>query len=263
MRKALRQLVNSVREFGPGYAALWATKSVGDLVVYLLEDRLLRVEAEALVLGPAHRAYRAHSMAENRELWGNFAWHERGEEWTESTEWKQSLIDDVLLRYIPEGGVIMEIGPGAGRWTVILQRLASRLLIVDFEPVLTNCLAMLPETANIEAIAAEREGLASIASGSVSAVWSYDVFVHIAPLDIVRYIDELARILEPGARAVIHHTRRRTRRGWQSPMTGPLFAHLARKAGFDVTDQFSRWGDETYGVTPDVISVLTKPARSR
>src|ERR1022692_1257305 len=55
----------------------------------------------------------------------------RGEEWYVSWEWKQALIDDVLARWIPAGAVVLEIGPGAGRWSEFLVERASGLVLVD------------------------------------------------------------------------------------------------------------------------------------
>jgi hypothetical protein len=69
------------------------------------------------VLGPAHRAYQAHSVERNRDKWSRWDWHTLGEEWTQSAEWKRALVAQVLRPTMPPGGTLLEIGPGAGRWT--------------------------------------------------------------------------------------------------------------------------------------------------
>ena len=67
-----------------------------------------------------------------QDIWDLLPWEkEKGEEWTESGQWKQSLIDDVMLKYIKPGLKVLEIGPGAGRWTEILQPVAAKLIAVD------------------------------------------------------------------------------------------------------------------------------------
>jgi 2-polyprenyl-3-methyl-5-hydroxy-6-metoxy-1,4-benzoquinol methylase len=100
-------------------------------VRWALEDRRLVVEQRRGVLGPAHRRWRANSSDENRRRWTGWDWSQRGEEWNVSEEWKQSLIEDVLERLIPVGATVVEIGPGAGRWSAALASRASRLILVD------------------------------------------------------------------------------------------------------------------------------------
>ena len=100
-------------------------------------------------------------------------------------------------------------------------------------------------------------------------MWSFDVFVHVAPLDFLAYLDELARVLRPGGIAAIHHSDGRnrgrllSRHGWRAPMSRELFAALAEPRGLAVTRQFDAWGQagefdlSAYG---DVISVCRRRA---
>jgi hypothetical protein len=71
------------------------------------------------VLGPAHRHWRGPTDS-HRRYWADYNWSERGEEWNASPEWKQALIEEVLTRWIPEDKTLLEIGPGAGRWSEAL-----------------------------------------------------------------------------------------------------------------------------------------------
>src|SRR6266568_7096180 len=96
-----------------------------------LEDRRLMAEQRRGVLGPAHLNWTGSSAAEHRRVWGDWDWTRRGEEWTLSPDWKAALITDVLQRWIPEGSAVLEIGPGAGRWTEPLLARARELILVD------------------------------------------------------------------------------------------------------------------------------------
>jgi SAM-dependent methyltransferase len=98
---------------------------------WAIEDRRLTAEQRRGVLGPAHSRWRGNSSIDNRERWSGYDWGGRGEEWNASPEWKQSLIDDVLARWIPSGAAVLEIGPGAGRWSEVLAERALRLVLVD------------------------------------------------------------------------------------------------------------------------------------
>ncbi|HEY0515673.1 MAG TPA: hypothetical protein VGD00_01015, partial [Solirubrobacteraceae bacterium] len=100
-------------------------------VRWRLEDRRLEREQRLGVLGSAHLSWDGNSSQENRRRWSGWDWSGGGEEWSASEEWKRALIDDVLERWIPQGTAVLEIGPGAGRWTEALLRRCSRLTVVD------------------------------------------------------------------------------------------------------------------------------------
>ena len=66
--------------------------------------------------------------------------HRGGDEWTQYVkilqemnplQWKSSLINNMMLKYIKNDSIILEVGIGAGRWTEILQPLAKKLILVD------------------------------------------------------------------------------------------------------------------------------------
>lgn len=216
---------------------------------WAFEDWRLAAEQRRCELGPAHRRWRGNSAGENRRRWDRWDWTQGGEEWTASPAWKQGLIDDVLARWMPRGGVLLEIGPGGGRWSESLLERASRLILVDVsERPLELCRARFAGAEKIEFVRSSGSDLGTIADGSVDGVWSFDVFVHIAPLDQRSYLAELARVLVGGGVAVIHHADglnrglAPSRQGWRSPMSRALFASLAAEAGLAVEAQLDSWG---------------------
>ncbi|HEY1590752.1 MAG TPA: class I SAM-dependent methyltransferase [Solirubrobacteraceae bacterium] len=233
-----------------------------------LEDRRLTAEQRRGVLGRAHRRWGDHSATKNRSRWNGWDWSARGEEWNASEEWKLALIDDVLRRWIPDGGAVVEIGPGGGRWTEALAPLASRLTLVDVsERPLEICRERFRDATNIGYLLSPGSALPGIGESTIDAVWSFDVFVHVAPLDQARYLSEIARVLAPGGVAVIHHADGRnrgmlpSRQGWRSPMSRRLFAILAAERKLSVERQLDAWGpDGRYDLAPfgDAITVLRK-----
>jgi hypothetical protein len=80
-----------------------------------LEERLLAIEGQHAVLGPAHRRWSGHSVTVNRDVWSSWDWTAGGEEWSSSPEWKASLIEEVLVPATADAHAVLEIGPGAGR----------------------------------------------------------------------------------------------------------------------------------------------------
>jgi len=260
-------------QFGLLYTALapmhaLATKAARRLgkTSETLEAQLLKIEGAQGTLGPAHRAYSGHSPGENRAIWTGWDWSQGGDEWNDSNEpeqWKATLIEEVLLSNLGDARAILEIGPGGGRWSEVLQARAERLILVDVtQRALELCKQRLEDAANVEYILSQGGTFPEVGDSSIDWVWSFDVFVHIAPLDVASYIAEIARVLRPGGTAVIHHSGGLPRSlGWRSPMTAVLFAELARERGLEVTRQFDSWSNGRFGVRTnnDVITMLRLP----
>lgn len=253
------------RTLGPAYVPLAVARLAAARLADGLELALLAIEGRRGVLGPAHERHADHSAARNRELFSQYDWRAQGEEWSASAEWKAALVAEVLEPNVPEGGTTLEIGPGAGRWSEVLRDRAEKLIVVDVaERALELTRERLGAGGDVEYLRSSGSTLPGVEDGSVDAVWSYDVFVHIAPTDVAAYLAEIGRVLRPGGTAVIHHSGRRRAYGWRSPMNAALLASLARDRGLEVVRQFSTWGDGRFGVPVqgrghDVISVLRRP----
>lgn len=222
------------------------------------------------MLGPAHVRWRGNSASENRLRWDEWDWSSRGEEWNASPEWKQSVIDDVIDAWLPRNGAILEIGPGGGRWSQPLLERASRLILVDVSArPLDLCRERFAGAHNVDYVLSAGSDMPGVRDSAVDAVWCFDVLVHVAPIDQLGYLAEIARVLVPGGLAVLHHADGRnrgqlpSRAGWRSPMSRDLFAAAARERGLDVERQFDSWGPDGAGFDlsayADVISVLRKP----
>jgi SAM-dependent methyltransferase len=231
--------------------AAGSTRRLARQLKWALQDRRLIAEQDRGVLGPAHLGWRDNSAGENRSRWTSWNWTSRGEEWNASDAWKRALIDDVLCRWIAPNGVVVEIGPGGGRWSEVLASRSSRLILVDVsERPLEVCRERFSGASNLEYVLSSGSDLPGVATGSVDAVWSFDVFVHVAPSDQAAYLDEIARVLRRGGVAAIHHADGRnrgvlaSRHGWRAPMSRRLFAALAAKRGLRVECAIDSWGPD-------------------
>jgi ubiquinone/menaquinone biosynthesis C-methylase UbiE len=243
----------------------------------------------------------SNSVAENLHMWDQaHAWPENGDEWkgqavvckVDYEAWKQSLIDRLIVPYLPKGAAAMEIAPGHGRWTGYLAERAGRLILVDLSPTcLEHCRERFAGRADMEFHVTDGSSLPAGLDNQLDLVWSFDSFVHIHPDDIKGYLRDFVRVLKPGGLAVIHHGNRfhhtlwmapmrkwgpaftylyrlvsigaqERLDGWRSPISGKMFAQLAREAGLEVTEQFQRWGEgNRYGVPRhnDLVTVMRKP----
>jgi SAM-dependent methyltransferase len=233
---------------------------------WAVQDRRLTREQSLCKLGPAHRRWRGPT--DHRRYWSAYDWGGRGEEWNASPEWKHALIDEVLSKWIPEGVAVLEIGPGAGRWSEALFARASALVLADVsERPLELCRERFADDDRIRYVLSSGSDLPGVEDSSIDAVWSFDVFVHVAPCDQAGYLSETARVLAPGGLAIIHHADGQnrgqlpSRAGWRSPMSRGLFAALAAERGLRVESQFDSWGaDGRYDLSAygDAITVCRR-----
>jgi SAM-dependent methyltransferase len=268
VRANLANARSLTKAFGPRYAIAEVSWRAARRVTRQLEDALLELEGARGVIGPAHARWSDHSTSENRRRWNEWDWSSQGEEWNASDEWKDALVEEVMLPVIPAGGTVLEIGPGGGRWSVFLAPRAERLIVVDVAQKPLEVVAeRLAGAGNVECVLSDGASLAGVEDASVDAVWSFDVFVHIRPRDQAAYLAEIARVLRAGGVAAIHHAdgrnrgRAPSREGWRSPMTATLFSRLARERGLEVERQIRDWsaGRHDLGAFHDTITVLRRP----
>ena len=206
----------------------------------------------------------SHTVDQNRYVWNSYDWSQKGEEWTRHAtnpeEWKADLLQNMMFRYLKPESIILEIGPGAGRWTEYLQKNAKHLILVDIAP---KCIEMCKERfaghSNIEYHVLE-DNIDFLHENSIDFVWSYDVFVHVNPSDIDRYVENIRRILKLGGTAVIHHSaaeyesEKIARKGFRAQMTAEKFADIVSRREMRLLEQ----NRELVHKKGDIISVFTK-----
>jgi len=202
-----------------------------------------------------------NSVGVNRLAWQTYNWHKKGEEWTFSQEWKQSLIQNVLRKYVKQNSIILEVGPGAGRWSEYLQKMSKELILVDLSSACIElCQQRFRNEKNISYFVNEGSNLDFISNDRIEFIWSFDVFVHIRPADIQEYMAEFHRVLVKGGVGIIHHAKEGgIAGGWRSEMTAKIFEDLCDKQGLKLIDQFDSWGhNNEYEVPKGVVSVFQK-----
>jgi len=254
-------LASRLREHYRNNDAIW-------LLYHLLERSANRASLffrhRASAREVAHGLPGTNTREANRLVWNTYDWSAEGEEWSVSSEWRQALIDEVMISNLPTNAVALEIGPGAGRWSVALQQACRELILADVsERAIELCREKLAGCDNVAYHVTDGASLSSVADSSVSFVWSFDVFVHIAPADQESYLKELARVMRPGARGVVHHAGRGYVHpgSWRSGMTAELFGDLVRARGMRMVDQFDRWGPARQHAVPtpgDVITIFER-----
>ncbi len=207
-----------------------------------------------------------NSVKLNAEIWNQWDWSAGGEEWTQSEDWKRSLLKNVLQKHVPPKSRILEIGPGGGRWTEHLLPLAEHLSALDIsQTCVDRCRERFSSFENAEFKVTDGSSLEGVDDGSIDVIWSFDVFVHINSREVEKYAAEFSRVLKPGGKGIIHHgTLGGKKGGWRSDMTADRFSEILESHSLAVTSQFKEWEDQgtTFqaGLYEDTITMFEKGA---
>jgi ubiquinone/menaquinone biosynthesis C-methylase UbiE len=270
-----RQLLEWIKKRGLLWTILYIFRSMtlklSQKILRKLEELLISVERQKFLTGDRTISSLSHTLEDNLKTWNNHDWSKYGEEWTEQVrelkglepnKWKDMVVNQIMMKYLNKNLTLLEVGPGAGRWTKILQKKAYKIIIADIsEECLRICKDRFQEYSNIEYYLIRDGRLNFLDDESIDYIWSYDVFVHINPTDTEQYIAAFQRILKSGGIAIIHHpgaytdevrTRRKAFRSW---MDGQFFAHLVVKYGMKIVEQ----DDALTHKLGDLITVFMKP----
>lgn len=206
-----------------------------------------------------------NTVAYNRMVWSEYDWSEGGEEWSDSAEWKAALVKRFIYPYASSHPVVLEIGPGAARWSTILANYSSGLHLADITDVTLNvCREKLAQFNHCHYHLITDETMSFLQDSSIDFVWSFDVFVHIAPEETLAYLKSLARVMSPGAVSVIHHpSEGNVKGGFRSSVTNDFFLNALDTNGLKVIEQTDAFGDANlFNVEHfrDMITVFTRPA---
>ena len=151
------------------------------------------------------------TIKQNMAKWdGTYHWRGGGDNWSKpwggpEMQWRASILPRIHS-FVP-AGVILEIGPGFGRWTVFLKDLCDELIIVDLSGrCIQACKQRFGEEAGIRYHVNDGRSLEMVPDDSIDFVFSYDSLVH-AEKDVIRaYLEQLPAKLKPNGVGFIHHS---------------------------------------------------------
>lgn len=202
-----------------------------------------------------------NSVNQNKLTWNNWNWSELGEEWTKSEGWKDKLVNEIIIKLIPENSSIIEIGPGGGRWSEFLQKKASKLHLVDIsEKCLELCEKRFGKNSGIDYNLIKDVKFNFAESNSIDVVFSYDVFVHIDKEQITDYFTEFERVLKNSGKIILHYSKVGDKFGeYRSRFTSDDMNELLKKLNLNLLTEYDVETLETNkGNFFEVIAVIGK-----
>jgi ubiquinone/menaquinone biosynthesis C-methylase UbiE len=116
------------------------------------------------------------------------------------------VLEHWVLPYVKPDQVALEIGAGGGRWTRHMLGF-RKLYLVDYYPeVMAETKRSLGNRGNLEFVLNNGSDFPGIADSSIDFCFSFGTFVHLDPPIIESYLDNLRRVMKPGANIVIQYS---------------------------------------------------------
>lgn len=146
----------------------------------------------------------------NRKVWESYDWKRGGEEWSAAwgsarAQWWGCLFPRIS-RFLP-AGTVLEIAPGAGRFSQFLAPLSRRLILVDIaQSSVDLCRRRFHGLAHVECHLNDGHSLPFVADGEVDFAFSFDSLVHVDMATLSGYVEELGRVLADDGVAFLHHS---------------------------------------------------------
>ena len=254
----VNRVLNSIKENGFFWTTTFILRRISINCYIFFEKRLIKIEERKFIKG-------WNSISQNKLTWDKWNWNNKGEEWTISSEWKDKFVSKIIYEHIKPGSVILEVGPGAGRWTTYLMNLAERLYLVDIsQKCIEICKKKFQSENFIEFLLLKEICLDKLKNSSLDCIFSYDVFVHIDYKDIEKYFSEFKEKISKDGKIIIHYSRVGDKLGkFRSRFNEDDFKYLLKKYNFKVIniyDNLKLEEIESYNASKynEVISILKK-----
>jgi ubiquinone/menaquinone biosynthesis C-methylase UbiE len=113
--------------------------------------------------------------------------------------------DHFVLPYISPEKIVVEIGPGGGRWTRYLLT-AAQVYAVDYHQELLDELKANCDASNINYLKNNGDDFPGIPAGTIDFLFSFGTFVHLDADIIDSYLRQMKRILKPDSTVVIQYS---------------------------------------------------------
>jgi ubiquinone/menaquinone biosynthesis C-methylase UbiE len=206
--------------------------------------------------------------------WADNPYYAEAEQWTAPFWSDASVFRDYFSALDPQ--FLLDLACGHGRHAAqILDRpdLAGRiekLTLVDVNQAnIDACKARFAGRHAVDYVVNNGSDLCGIDGNSQTGLFCYDAMVHFEAEDVIAYLGEIARVLKPGGRAVLHYSNLQRHPGKsyrETPHCRNFFSqtmmrHFSQRKGLVAV----RWTTLDWGAHPvsrkiDALILLEKPA---
>jgi SAM-dependent methyltransferase len=138
---------------------------------------------------------------------------------------------------------VIEFACGHGRHAAQIIDRVKHITLVDANPLAIDaCRARFKDYRNVSYLVNSGDDLSGVAAGTCTALFSYDAMVHFEPRIMIGYIDEIARILLPGGKALLHYSNYDAEpesspfnnRHWRNFFSEKMMRAFASRAGLSI-----------------------------
>ncbi len=226
-------------------------------------------EDDVSELKPPWPGVEARARAEAK-VWEASSYYDDAERWT-WLFWSEAHPFRPLFEQLDLSRVL-ELACGHGRHgEYLLAHYGSRLGTLVLTDILQSnvdyCKARLGQHGNLRMLVNNGADFQPMPASSLTSIFCYDAMVHFDRRVVRSYLQDVARVLVPGGKALFHHSNYSfdpDRHFGKNPharafMSKGLFARSAERKGLEVLQQtVLDWGGES-GL--DCLTLLAKPAR--
>jgi hypothetical protein len=209
----------------------------------------------------------AHLVETEALLWGDNVKESYFDAAEQDLEHQWSFVDPYLARFPIDYSATLELSCGHGRNSVILGERAANLTLVDVNP--ENIAFCRQRFAGQPWTIIQNNGydLRAVPRESITFLFCFEAAVHFDLEVIIRYIKEFHRVLASGALGFVHHSNYTGAPGrdfqehpaWRNFMSKDIFAHVCRRNGLEIVDQYLiDWNSPAYRNT-DCFTVFRRP----
>lgn len=146
-----------------------------------------------------------HERLVESSLWGNYYREAESADWL-SRFWDIGSPFRPMFETLDLTDVV-ELACGHGRHTAQIVDRAHHVTLVDVNPLAIEvCRTRFAACDHVSYFVTSGFDLGDLESDRYTALFCYDAMVHFEPRVVISYIDEIARILRPGGKALLHYS---------------------------------------------------------
>lgn len=201
----------------------------------------------------------ADNIETNLKWWNDdHRWDLDGDEWTGQAAmcdvsypvWKASLVDNLIRPYVNPSAHVIEIAPGHGRWSEYIIPASGFVTLVDLSPnCLSFCRKRFSQYQNVDYYLTTGTSLPQYCHDHIDFIWSYNSFVHMAPVVIRAYMQGFSQVLRAGGLAIIHHANihdltphvQNNHPGLRSAVNAEMIRDFAAEMNLTISSQLCYW----------------------